>query len=220
MTGAPPRLACFDLDNTLIDRDSAFAAWAGWWVQREGLGADAVGWLLANDQGGFRPRPELFAEAKEQFGLSASVEAMEAAYDREHPLFTRADQAVLDGLTSLRTAGWRVAVVTNGGTTQQSSKLEHTGIGAIVDFCCISEAVGVRKPDPVIFKIAAERCGATLDGGWMVGDHPAYDIAGGIAAGLSTIRIGNHHPEAATPERVPTHHLGSVLEAFPVILAG
>ena len=209
-------IACFDLDNTLIDRDAAFEAWAEWWVRSEQLAAGAVGWLLAEDEGGFKPRPELFAAAKEQFGLRSSVDALVAGYDREHPLFTSVDQAVLDGLGSLRTAGWRVAVVTNGGTVQQSLKLEHTGIGATVDFSCISEAVGVRKPDPVIFKLAAERCGATLEGGWMVGDHPAYDIAGGNAAGLRTVLIGNRHPEGAGP----THHFGSVLEAFAVVLAG
>ena len=207
-------IACFDLDNTLIDRDGAFAAWAEWWVDSVGLGADAVAWLLAHDAGGFRPRAELFAGFKEVFGVGASVEALVAAYDREHPLFTWVDNAVLDGLRSLRTAGWRVAVVTNGGTVQQGLKLEHTGIGSAVDFTCISEAVGVRKPDPVIFKLAAERCAATLEGGWMVGDHPAYDIAGGIAAGLRTIQIGNRPPESW----MPTHRLDSVLAAFPVIL--
>lgn len=220
MTAGSPRLVCFDLDNTLIDRDAAFAAWAEWWVESIGLGAEAVTWLLAHDEGGFRPRPALFAGAKERFGLGASVEALEAAYDWEHPLFTWAEQGVLDGLSALRTAGWRVAVVTNGGTVQQGIKLAHTGIGAAVDFSCISEEVGVRKPDPAIFELAAARCGATLVGGWMVGDHPAYDIAGGIAAGLGTIRIGNHHPEAVTPERTPTHHFRSVLAAFGVILAG
>jgi FMN phosphatase YigB (HAD superfamily) len=214
-----PRLACFDLDNTLIDRDASFVAWAEWWVEREGLGADAVEWLLAHDENGFRPRPALFAGARDEFGLAASVEAMVDAYDREHPLFTWAEPSVLEGLSSLRTAGWRVAVVTNGGTVQQGIKLEHTRIGAAVDYRCVSEAVGVRKPDPRIFKIAASQTGATLDGGWMVGDHSAYDIAGGIAAGLSTIRIGNHHPSAATPDRAPTHHFDSILEAFPVILA-
>ena len=222
MTGGPaglPRLACFDLDNTLIDRDASFVAWAEWWVARAGLGREVVEWLLANDEGGFRARPELFAGVNERFGLDGDVGAMVEAYDREHPLFTSAEPAVLNGLTSLRTAGWRVAVVTNGGTLQQSIKLEHTGIGAVVDFKCISESVGVRKPDPRIFKIAAEHTGATLEGGWMVGDHPAYDIAGGITAGLSTIRIGNHHPTAATPDRTPTYHFESVLQAFPVILA-
>jgi len=210
-----PRLACFDLDNTLIDRDAAFLAWAEWWAQREDLGSAAVEWLLAHDEGGFRPRPELFAGLKEHFGLSAEVPAMVVAYDREHPRFTWVEEPVLAGLASLRTAGWRVAVVTNGGTVQQSRKLEHTGIGATIDYCCISEAVGVRKPDARIFKHAAAQTGSTLAGGWMVGDHPAYDIAGGIAAGLSTALIGDHHSPGATP----THHFASVLQAFPVILA-
>ncbi|MEV8371505.1 HAD family hydrolase [Kribbella sp. NPDC056861] len=214
-----PRLACFDLDNTLIDRDRAFRAWAEWWVRREGLGAEAVEWLLAQDEGGFRPRPDLFAGVKERFGLTDEVSAMVDAYDQEHPTFVSVARPVVAGLVSLRTAGWRVAVVTNGGVRQQSLKLERTGIGAVVDYCCISEAVGVRKPDPRIFRIAAAQTGATLIGGWMVGDHPAYDIAGGIAAGLSTVLVGNHHPAAATPDRTATHHFASVLQAFPVILA-
>ena len=216
MTAAAPRLACFDLDNTLIDRDASFLAWARWWVEREGLGGDAVDWLLANDEGGFRPRQVLFAGAKECFGLPSSVEQMVDAYDREHPLFTWAEEAVLDGLASLRTAGWRVAVVTNGGAVQQNLKLAHTGIGEAVDYNCISETVGVRKPDRRIFEIAASETGATLEGGWMVGDHPAYDIAGGINADLATIRIGTHH-QLDTP--AADHHLSSILDAFPVILA-
>jgi FMN phosphatase YigB (HAD superfamily) len=212
-----PRLACFDLDNTLIDRDRAFSAWARWWVERAGLGTDAVEWLVAHDKGGFTPRPQLFAAVREAFGVVTPVEELVAAYDREHPRFTWVEQSVLDGLTSLRTAGWRVAVVTNGNVVQQSRKLEHTGIADAVDYCCISEAAGVRKPDARIFAIAAEGAGATLDGGWMVGDHPTYDIAGGINANLSTIRIGDHH-DVATP--IAHHHLRSVVDAFPVLLAG
>ena len=123
---------------------------------------------------------------------------------------------MLDGLASLRTAGWRVAVVTNGGVVQQSRKLEHTGIAGAVDYCCISEAAGVRKPDRRIFAIAAGAHRRDVGGGWMVGDHPSYDIAGGIAAGLCTIRIGSHHPTAAAPVGRSTHHFASVLQAFPV----
>jgi FMN phosphatase YigB (HAD superfamily) len=216
MSVVAARLACFDLDNTLIDRDASFLAWARWWVEREGLGEDAVEWLLANDEGGFQARAELFAGAKERFKLSGSVDQLVEAYDREHPLFTWVEEAVLDGLASLRTAGWRVAVVTNGGTVQQNIKLEHTGIGAAVDYNCISETVGVRKPDRRIFEIAATETGATLTGGWMVGDHPSYDIAGGINADLNTIRIGTYH-RVDTP--AADHHLHSVLDAFPLILA-
>jgi FMN phosphatase YigB (HAD superfamily) len=211
-----PRLACFDLDNTLIDRDGAFLAWARWWVDRSGLGEEAVEWLVAHDNGGFTPRPELFAGLRSRFGLTASVDQLVDAYDHEHPSFTWVEQSVLDGLASLRTAGWCVAVVTNGGVVQQSRKLEHTKIADAVDYCCISQAAGVRKPDRRIFEIVADHTGATLDG-WMVGDHPSYDIAGGKNAKLNTIRIGHHHPIAIP---VADHHFASILEAFPVILAG
>jgi FMN phosphatase YigB (HAD superfamily) len=211
------RLACFDLDNTLIDRDGAFLAWARWWVaERAALGEDAVEWLVAHDNGGFTPRPRLFAGLRERFALTASVEQLVADYDREHPAFTWVDQVVLDGLASLRTAGWRVAVVTNGNVVQQTGKLEHTGIVDAVDYCCISEAAGVRKPDARIFGIAAEGAGTTLAGGWMVGDHPSYDVAGGKNANLNTIRIGHHH-QHETP--TPDHHFARIADAFPVILA-
>jgi FMN phosphatase YigB (HAD superfamily) len=206
------RLACFDLDNTLIDRDGAFLAWARWWVDDAGLGPAAVDWLVAHDGGGFTPRGELFAAFEKEFGVAISVDE----YDRVHPSFTWVEPAVLEGLACLRTAGWRLAVVTNGGVVQQSRKLAHTGIVDAVDYCCISEAVGVRKPDARIFSIAAENAGASLDGGWVVGDHPAYDIAGGINAGLRTSRIGSQHP---VDSPMADHHVDSVLEAF-VIMTG
>ena len=78
------------------------------------------------------------------------------------------------------------------------------------------EAAGVRKPDRRIFEIVAQHTGTTLAGGWMIGDHPSYDIAGGKNAGLDTIRIGDHH---GIDEPVADHQLASVLDAFPVILA-
>ena len=205
-----PRLVCFDLDNTLIDRDGAFVAWARWWVGRAGLGPEAVDWLIAHDNGGFTPRGELFRGFERRFGVGISVDD----YDREHPPFTSVDPEVLEGLATLRASGWRVAVVTNGNVVQQSAKLAHTGIDRAVDYCCISGAVGVRKPDARIFAIAAEGAGAGLEGGWMVGDHPAYDIAGGINAGLRTIRIGSHH---AVDSPVADHHFDSVLEAFALL---
>ncbi len=206
-----PRLVAFDLDNTLIDRDGAFRAWAGWWVEKEGLGADALAWLLAEDEGGFKPREELFAGLK-AFGVERSVRELVDEYDREHPLFTSVEPEVLEGIARLREAGWRVAVITNGTVVQQQLKLDHTGIGTAVDYTCISEAAGVRKPDRQIFALAAEHTGARLEGGWMVGDHPAYDILGGINAGMRTIQIGHHHegPKA-------DHHLDSVMAAFDVI---
>jgi FMN phosphatase YigB (HAD superfamily) len=56
-----------------------------------------------------------------------------------------------------------------------------------VDSVCISGAEGFRKPDQRIFALAAERAGAQLTSGWMIGDNPQADIAGGRDAGLRTV---------------------------------
>lgn len=116
-----PRLACFDLDNTLIDRDGAFLAWAQWWAGREGLGTEAVEWLLAHDEGGFRARPELFAGVKERFGLGAEVSAMVDAYDREHPSFTSVDTSVLAGRWAVDCVGRQPSLGGHVGAHPDSS---------------------------------------------------------------------------------------------------
>jgi FMN phosphatase YigB (HAD superfamily) len=204
------RLVCFDLDNTLIDRDGAFRAWARWVGARVGVGEDAVAWLVAEDNGGYRPRAELFAAFEERYGVTLSV----AEYDREHPRFTWAEPEVLQGLANLRAGGWRVAVVTNGSVVQQTRKLEHTGIAGVIDHACISEAVGVRKPDRRIFELAAEHTNTTLTDGWMVGDHE-YDIHGGLNAGLHTIQVGPHNLTAPPADLQVT----TILEAFGILAA-
>ncbi|GAA1721297.1 hypothetical protein GCM10009745_82900 [Kribbella yunnanensis] len=127
-------------------------------------------------------------------------------------MFTYAENAVLEGLSALRDGGWRVAVVTNGTVAQQTLKLEHTGIAAVVDYCCVSEAVGVRKPKAEIFAIAAQEAGAALDG-WMVGDHPAYDVAGGQNSGLRTILVGDRRGGP-----VADYQVESVLDAFRIVI--
>ncbi|GAB2477372.1 hypothetical protein GCM10027187_51310 [Streptosporangium sandarakinum] len=59
-----------------------------------------------------------------------------------------------------------------------------------VDTYALSGIEGMREPDRGLFEIAAKRCGVNLEaGGWMIGDNPLADIAGGRGAGLHTIWI-------------------------------
>ncbi len=95
----------------------------------------------------------------------------------------------LDALRRLRVAGWKIGIVSNGMVDNQLAKIHNTGLSRLVDGWAISAEVGIRKPDPGIFRLAAGRCGASPDGdgGWMVGDSLVLDVAGGHAAGLRTI---------------------------------
>jgi putative hydrolase of the HAD superfamily len=198
-------LALFDLDNTLIDRASAFARWAADFAAARELSGAAVPWLVGADGDGNVARPEFFARVRERYGLADPVERLLAEYRATYPTYARARPEVLDGLSALRAERWRVGIVTNGSRQTQRAKISRTGLAAHVDAVCVSEEVGVRKPDPVIFAIAAHRCGTTLSGGgWMVGDCATRDVAGGAAVGLSTIwvRRDREWPDAApSPDR-------------------
>jgi HAD superfamily hydrolase (TIGR01549 family) len=113
-------------------------------------------------------------------------------------------------------AGWRLGIVTNGEADNQLGKIERTGLDRLVDSVAVSGALGVRKPDAEIFRIAAEGAGCALaDGGWMVGDNAHADVGGGAAVGLRTVWIGaagEAAPQAATTV------VGDVVEAIAHLL--
>lgn len=184
------RLALFDLDNTLVDLNEAFQAWAAEFAEEHCLGHDAADWLLGLDSDGLPHREVFFGKVRERFALSETVEELWGRYRRRMPHLVHCQPEVLNGLSRLRTAGWRVAIVTNGTADNQLGKIRHTGLAGAVDGYALSGIEGIRKPDTGLFEIAAQRCGTTLTkGGWMIGDNLVADIEGGQAAGLRTIWI-------------------------------
>jgi FMN phosphatase YigB (HAD superfamily) len=123
-------------------------------------------------------------------------------------------------LRNARESGWRIGIVTNGTTKQQTLKIHTVGLEAYVDDVIISETEGVKKPDIELFEIAARRLGTGVAGGWMVGDHPTADIAGGRAAGLSTgwVSRGKDWPSAVALPDLSATTAAEVIDA--VVRAG
>ncbi len=191
MTNGEPQtssLVLFDLDDTLIDRTGVFERWAHAWSERHGLGPDAAGWLVEFDDNCDRSRVELFGAARHRFDLRSSVSALIDEFLDEFPTWFEPDPILLAGLTELRGTGWRIGVATNGSTMQRP-KMEASQLLDHVDGVCVSDEIGVGKPDSGIFRAAAEAAGSTLANGWMVGDSPTSDIVGGAGVGLRTIWI-------------------------------
>jgi putative hydrolase of the HAD superfamily len=205
-------LLLIDLDDSLIDRSGSFAAWARGFCAECGRDGD-LDWLIEQDRNGYADRGELFALVRERFGLAETVDELLERYREEHPRHTiPPSPEALERLELLRASGWRVGVVTNGHPVQLV-KLAAAGLTERVDACVVSEIAGVRKPDPRIFRLAAERCGASLDGAWMAGDNPDADLRGAHALGLRTIwfRLGRTWTEQ---DFEPTLAVDSLEEAL------
>jgi putative hydrolase of the HAD superfamily len=184
------RLAFFDLDDTLVDRAHGFEACIHKICSDLGFTEDIEQWLLeAMYERAYRND---FERLRERFAVSVPIEELWQRYCSGMADAVTCTDEVLSGLERLRAAGWLVGVVTNGAGDIQRAKLARTGIGQRVDAVCISEEIGIRKPDAGIFRQAARLIGAEgLHGGWMVGDSATNDIAGARAAGLRTIWVAD-----------------------------
>jgi putative hydrolase of the HAD superfamily len=210
-----PLLLC-DLDDTLIDRAGAFRRWARDFAGRYGIPAGELPWMLDLDHDGYVNRPAYLAAVRERFDLAVPLERLVDEYHELYPTFVEPPGAeTMEALRSLRAEGWRVGVVTNGAPSQEA-KLERARLVDCLDGWAVSELVGCRKPDPAIFRVAAERCGCPIQEAWMVGDYGPADIAGASALGLRSVwlRRGREWPFHAYR---PTHEADTFAEAAELV---
>ncbi|HUZ85512.1 MAG TPA: HAD family hydrolase [Candidatus Baltobacterales bacterium] len=210
------RLLICDLDDTLIDRDRAFASWLAEFAKQHGFDKNVIRRFTQEDRHGFRGRREFFAIVNRHLRSPVDVGMLVEDFDSSIAgYFQPLSSEIADALTSLRGQGWKVAVVTNGSPAQLA-KMEATGVVQCVDAWCISEVDGVRKPEPAIFQLAAHRCGVDLRYAWMIGDSAEADIGGAQAAGIRSAWLRRGRPWPLTAFR-PTLIVDSVAEAVAQI---
>lgn len=82
---------------------------------------------------------------------------------------------------------YRLALLTNGAGDVQREKLSRTPFTRSFETVVISVEEGVGKPDPRIFRIAAERLGVAPAQAVYVGDSLVRDVAGAQGAGMRVV---------------------------------
>jgi putative hydrolase of the HAD superfamily len=184
----------FDLDGTLFDRDATVQALVGaqhaaFAPALAGVAAtDYVARVLELDEHGFRNKTEVYATVVRELALPDRL-AGELAEDfwRRYRHHARPFADASSTLRALRRRGLRTGLVTNGRAVTQNGTIDALEIRELLDTISISEAEGVRKPNPRIFAQAVERLGLEPAECAFVGDHPEVDVAGARAAGLQPI---------------------------------
>jgi FMN phosphatase YigB (HAD superfamily) len=115
----------------------------------------------------------------------------------------RAKPGARQFLRRLRSAGLRVAILTNGSGVFQRAKLRRAGLVELVDFIGIDSEVGLSKPDPRAFQAAVSALGGTLDSTAMIGDNYQLDIVGALGAGFaSAFWVVERRPTSIADPRV------------------
>jgi putative hydrolase of the HAD superfamily len=123
-------------------------------------------------------------------------------YVREYPAVNAPMSGARAVVSRLRRK-YLTGVVSNGFPDVQYTKLET--IGLIKEFSCIvlSEEIGIRKPDPRIFKHAASLLNVEPGECLYVGDSYTNDVVGAKNAGMRTCWFNRDAREPTTEEMQP-----------------
>ncbi|BCJ63182.1 HAD family hydrolase [Polymorphospora rubra] len=210
-------LLFLDLDDTLLDRGGPFRAWAEQFLAAVGAPPGDIEWLLSVDADGLTDRWDVADAIRARYQLrTPSIDLVDALHEgvMEH---IRLDPLVACALRIADDAGWVPVVVTNGASRQEDAKIRRTGLDRYVADWVVADEVGVSKPNPRIFAMAAQRVRMRLNGAWVVGDSPEADIGGAAAMGLPSVWL--HRGRSwLEPRFTPTRTVGGLLPALAAVL--
>ncbi|PCJ56802.1 MAG: hypothetical protein COA79_17770 [Planctomycetota bacterium] len=113
--------------------------------------------------------------------------AMIDIYNEASQSNKRSIPGAIETVAYLKNKGYCVIIITNGMTENQKRKTKLCGISDLIDFLIISEEIGIRKPDSVIFSIALKKADCKKEQAVMVGDSWDSDIKGSLNANIQPI---------------------------------
>jgi putative hydrolase of the HAD superfamily len=181
----------FDLDGTLLDRDRSVRRFAQQQYRRFQSAIDMIPMetyvdeFVRLDARGSVWKDEVYRQLVQRFHLATlDVGVLLADFVQRFQEHCVAFPGTLSTLDELRSSGYALGIVTNGRTELQRSVIRALELVPRMDAVLISEAEGIRKPDPEIFLRAAARVDCSVDRTVYVGDNPVADVAGARAAGL------------------------------------
>lgn len=225
----PVRTVFFDVDGTLVQL--VHPADAMWTAALRSLGidadAEAIAGALRGTDRDLLPRMRDYRAHRKDFWL-AYTESILSSLGIADPVGQRAHaiQLLFDderwyrvfpeapaALHALRTAGFRLAIVSNN-TDRLPRRLAALGLAQYFDDVTYSEEAGALKPDPAIFHLALRRAGCRAEEAVHAGDDYDADVLGARAAGIPPILVDreDRRSDADCPR------VRSLLELGPILL--
>jgi putative hydrolase of the HAD superfamily len=123
-----------------------------------------------------------------------SDEQIDMFVDAEHDAWAPAFQtlgAAQALLEALRSRGIKTGVVLNSwpdpGRVLRGD-IERAGLTELLDTIVISSEVGMRKPEPGIFRLALDELGVEPHDAMFVGDRLETDVQGAAKLGMTTVQ--------------------------------
>lgn len=134
-----------------------------------------------------------------------TIDLLAESYIDELPL----DNHLFEGATEILEylfQKYSLHIITNGFQQVQYLKLKNSGIESYFKTITTSEEVGLKKPNPVIFKTALKKAGVIPHRSLMIGDTFEADIVGAEKAGMHTLFF-NYRSDSVPEAYLAVKHL-------------
>ncbi len=201
---------CLDIDDTLLDNATASkaglkalvgndAAWTVWRRTTEEHYARFVAGEIGFDLMCRARTRAFFAAFGEELSESEAAEREDRRMAAMQQAWCLFDDA-LPCLEWLRSAGLRLAVITNAPSAYQRKKIASVGLADEFDEVVISEEFGAAKPDRRIFDAACSTLGLRPHEVVHIGDRLEIDAIGAARAGMHGVWLNRDGRESSSDE--------------------
>jgi len=183
----------FDLDGTLLDRDSSVRSFIDQQYERlkpylsHILKEKYVHRFIELDNHGYVWKDKVYQQLTEEFSIKLSSEEMLEDYLREFKNHCVPFENLHSMLHNLKKQGLKLGMITNGYGQFQLDNIRALGIEDDFDVILISEWEGIKKPNAEIFDRALSKLGVSASESLYVGDHPFNDVEAAKKVGMIAI---------------------------------
>lgn len=188
------RAVFFDLDRTLLDRDSSIRRFVDDQHQRfsSSLGGIPGEEFCASfeelDQQGYVPKDNVYEQLVKMYGLNPFLsEQLHEDYNESFKHHCVPFSGLVELLDTLLAKGMQLGIITNGRGSFQMENIRALEIEPYFEAILISEAEGFKKPDSQIFHAALKRLGVTPEESVFVGDHMEKDVLAAEKIGMTGV---------------------------------
>lgn len=183
----------FDLDNTLIDRQRAFREMLyrvfRSYYKDENYVEKLVKDMIEFDKGGRVERIDAFNQLINKYNIKEfNAKKLSKDWSNESGSTVYLFDDVIDTFKELKKK-YKLAIVTNGDYVSQKRKLDNINLYKYLEYTLISDEIGIRKPDPRIYKYALNKMNLKEDECIYVGDSYSRDIVGAKNANIRPIYV-------------------------------
>ncbi|HEX5415667.1 MAG TPA: HAD-IA family hydrolase [Chloroflexota bacterium] len=154
-------------------------------VARDQTVADSMTGRLATTEDRARRILQILGK-EDQNGLAARLAEIERSARWPHAV---PYPATVPTLEALRTAGFRIGLVSDCTELMGRALLERQPFFPLLDATALSCEVGYAKPAPEIYRFALEQLGVAPERAVFVGDGNSDELNGARALGMTTVRI-------------------------------